>query len=170
MWVTREGVYVDRIASAWLIRRFIDPEARFKFVTPKGYRPQPGEVRFDMFEAEYTHEGEACTFEILTKRFGLTDSALRAIGEIVHDIDYKEPRFGRPETAGVERLLTGIARPHAREIRVNRAATAWLIHRFIDRDAISQGFPLVARDALDTVERASFLYDALYAFLQQRGP
>ena len=115
MWVTREGVYVDRIASAWLIRRFIDPAARFKFVTPKGYRPQPGELRFDMFEAEYTHEGEACTFEMLTTRFGLMDPALRAIGEIVHDIDYKEPTFGRPETAGVERLLSGIARQHAED-------------------------------------------------------
>src|SRR2546427_570216 len=70
MWVTREGVYVDRIASAWLIRRFIDSEARFKFVRPEGYRPQPGEIRFDMFQAEYTHEGEACTFETLIKRFG----------------------------------------------------------------------------------------------------
>jgi hypothetical protein len=115
MWVTRKGVYVDRIASAWLIRRFIDPRARFKFVTSKGYRPRPGELRFDMFEAEYTHEGEACTFETLTKRFGLTDPALRAIGEIVHDIDYKEPKFGRPETAGVERLLAGIARQHAED-------------------------------------------------------
>ena len=115
VWVTRESVYVDRIASAWLIRRFIDPAPRFKFVTPKGYRPQPGELRFDMFEAEYTHEGESCTFETLTKRFGLTDPALRAVGEIVHDIDYKEPRFGRPETAGVERLLNGIARQHAED-------------------------------------------------------
>jgi len=115
VWVTRESVYVDRIASAWLIRRFIDPAPRFKFVTPKGYRPQPGELRFDMFEAEYTHEGESCTFETLTKRFDLTDPALRAIGEMVHDIDYKEPRFGRPETAGVERLLNGIARQHAED-------------------------------------------------------
>ena len=115
MWVTRKDVHVDRIASAWLIRRFIDPKARFKFVAPKGYRPQPGELRFDMFEAEYTHEGEACTFETLTERFGLTDPALRVIGEIVHDIDYKEPMFGRPETAGVERLVGGIAAQHAED-------------------------------------------------------
>jgi hypothetical protein len=114
-WVTREDAHVDRIASAWLIRRFIDPKARFKFVTPKGYRPQPGELRFDMFEAEYTHEGEACTFETLIKRFGLADPALRVIGEIVHDIDYKDSTFGRPETAGVERLVVGIAREHAED-------------------------------------------------------
>ena len=64
-WVTRPGVHVDRIASAWLIRRFIDPEARFKFVPGKGYEPEPGEIRFDMFEAEFTHEGDRCTFEVL---------------------------------------------------------------------------------------------------------
>jgi hypothetical protein len=108
-WVTRQGVYVDRIASAWLIRRFIDPDARFKFVAGKGYRPEPGELRFDMFEAEYTHEGERCTFQTLIARFGLRDSALTAIGEIVHDIDCKDEQFGRPETQGVARLLRGIA-------------------------------------------------------------
>src|SRR5205085_7267019 len=74
IWVTREGVYADRIASAWLIRRFIDPEARFKFVAGKGYRPQAGELRFDMFEAEFTHEGDKCTFEVLVERVGLKDS------------------------------------------------------------------------------------------------
>ena len=66
-WVTREGVHVDRIASAWLIRRFIDPEASFKFVPSKGYQPGPGELRFDMFEAEFTHEGDRCTFEVLLR-------------------------------------------------------------------------------------------------------
>jgi hypothetical protein len=108
-WVTRQGVFVDRIASAWLIRRFIDPEARFKFVPARGYRPEPGELRFDMFEAEYTHEGERCTFQTLVARFGLRDPALTALGEIVHDIDCKDEQFGRPETQGVARLLRGIA-------------------------------------------------------------
>ena len=107
-WVTREGVFVDRIASAWLIRRFIDPEARFTFVPPHGYRPAAGELRFDMFEAEYTHEGAACTFETLVARFGLTDPALRPIAEIVHDIDCKDDRFGRPEAAGITTVLQGI--------------------------------------------------------------
>ena len=111
-WVTRVGVHVDRIASAWLIRRFIDPQARFKFVPPEGYRPRPGELRFDMFEAEYTHEGEACTFETLAARFAADDGAIRVIGQIVHDIDYKEGKFGRPETPGVERLIAGIAKQH----------------------------------------------------------
>jgi hypothetical protein len=109
-WVTRTGVHVDRIASAWLIRRFIDRDAAFKFVTAKGYRPEPGEIRFDMFDAEFTHEGDRCTFETLRSRLGLEDPALRAVGEIVHDIDLKEEKFGRPETAGVARLLAGLAR------------------------------------------------------------
>jgi len=112
-WVTRRGVFVDRIASAWLIKRFIDPAARFKFVAPEGYSPRKGELRFDMFEAEYTHEGDRCTFETLLRRFRLRDPALHAIGEIVHDIDCKDAKFGRAEATGVERLLAGVARKHA---------------------------------------------------------
>lgn len=111
-WVTRENVHVDRIASAWLIRRFIDPEAHFKFVPARGYKPRPSELRFDMFEAEYTHVGEDCTFQTLIRRFGLTERALSAIGEVVHDIDCKDERFGRPETAGIATLVRGIADGH----------------------------------------------------------
>jgi len=110
-WVTRKGVFVDRIASAWLIRRFIDPDARFRFVDPDTYRPMPGELRFDMFEGEFTHEGDRCTFETLVHRFGLeSDRALKTIAEVVHDIDMKDGKYDRPDTAGVESLLTGIAR------------------------------------------------------------
>jgi hypothetical protein len=108
-WVTRTGVHVDRVASAWLIRRFIDPEARFKFVPGQEYAPRPGELRFDMFEADFTHESGLCTFEVLLHRFGLGDSALRQIGEIVHDIDLKDGKFARPDAVGVDRLIAGIA-------------------------------------------------------------
>ncbi len=108
-WVTRQGVYVDRIASAWLIRRFIDPQARFKFVPGKGYRPEPAELRFDMFEAEFTHEGDKCTFEVLLERCAPKDSALRAIAEIIHDIDLKDDKFGRTEVAGIRTLIEGIS-------------------------------------------------------------
>ena len=112
-WVTRRGIKVDRTASAWLIRRFIDPEARFKFVEPTGYRPSTGELRYDMFDGEFTHEGERCTFETLVERFGLGDDAgLAAIAEIVHDLDLKESRYGRAEAAGVASILAGIARRH----------------------------------------------------------
>jgi hypothetical protein len=112
VWVTREAVNVDRIASAWLIRRFIDAEARFKFVPARGYQKRPSELRFDMFEAEYTHVGEDCTFQTLVRRFGLTDRGLRAIGEIIHDIDCKDDQFNRPETAGTAALIRGIVQAY----------------------------------------------------------
>lgn len=108
-WVTRVGIKADRMASAWLIRRFIDPQARFKFVPAKGYIPEAGELRFDMFDAEFTHEGEACTFEVLLSRFGLADAPLRHLAEVVHDIDLKDSKFGREEAPGVARLVQGIA-------------------------------------------------------------
>jgi hypothetical protein len=111
-WVTRTGVHVDRIASAWLIRRFIDEEARFRFVGGHEHAPAAGEIRFDMFEGEFTHEGDLCTFEVLLRRFGLKDGALARIGEIVHDIDLKDARFKHPETAGIDHLVAGIAMRH----------------------------------------------------------
>ena len=107
MWVTRRNVYVDRIASAWLIRRHIDPDARFRFVHDD-HVPEQNEIRFDMYEAEYTHLGDSCTFEVLASIFEPADPAIAAIGEVVHDIDLKDDRFRRPETAGVKLLLDGI--------------------------------------------------------------
>ncbi|HMC22257.1 MAG TPA: chromate resistance protein ChrB domain-containing protein [Thermoanaerobaculia bacterium] len=122
-WVTRAGVHVDRMASAWLIRRFVDPEAHFKFVTEKQYAPKDGEVRFDMFNAEFTHEGDRCTFEVLVDRMRLDDPALRAIAEVVHDIDLKETKFDRPETSGIAVLVAAIAMAHRDdEDRIARAA------------------------------------------------
>jgi len=114
---------VDRIASAWLIRRFVDPDARFNSVAPEGYVRRKGELRFDMFEAEYTHEGDRCTFETLLQRFRLRAPALRAVGEIVHDLDWKDTTFGRGEAAGAEHLLDGIARESATDTtRLRRGA------------------------------------------------
>src|SRR5262249_26200662 len=111
------------MASAWLIRRFIDPAARFRFVDPRSHRHQPGELRFDMFEAEFTHEGDLCTFEVLLSRFGLASPALRAIGEMIHDVDLKDSKYARPETPGFDRMIAGIARGHAEdEDRLSRAS------------------------------------------------
>ncbi|CAN7423408.1 chromate resistance protein [Phyllobacterium sp. LjRoot231] len=108
-WVTRRGVHVDRIACSWLIRRFIDPDANIRFVAGKGYAPNPGELRFDMFEGEITHEGDRCSFEVILSRAGITDPALQAIAEIVHDIDLKDGKFGREEAKGIASLIAGIA-------------------------------------------------------------
>ena len=125
-WVTRKGIYVDRIASAWLIRRFIDTNAQFKFVPPKGYRPKPGEIRFDMFEAEFTHEGDKCSFEVFIDRMGFMDPALTPIAEIIHDIDLKDSKFKREETPGIERLITGIAMANKDdEVRLQRGAAVF---------------------------------------------
>lgn len=111
-WVTRQGVHIDRIASAWLIRRFLDPAARFKFASAQGYSHAPEELRFDMFEGEFTHEGDHCTFETLLARFGLSDPALHAIAQVVHDIDCKDERFGRDEVPGVASVIRGITLTH----------------------------------------------------------
>ena len=108
-WVTRTGVKVDRIASAWLVRRFVDAEARFRFVPARTHEVAAGEVRFDMYEAEFTHEGELCTFEVLVQRLGLERRGLRAIAEVVHDIDLKDAKYGRPETQGVAAAIQGLA-------------------------------------------------------------
>lgn len=108
IWVTRRDVHVDRIASAWLIRRFIDRRPSFRFVDPHRHMHREGELRFDMFEAEYTHAGDACTFETLVTAFVLDDAALREIAEIVHDVDCKDAKFGREEAPGVARMIAGI--------------------------------------------------------------
>jgi hypothetical protein len=106
-WVTRGNLFVDRIACGWLIQRFIDKEAVFKFV--RGHQgPKSGEIRFDMFEGEFTHEGNQCTLEVMVRRLGLKDRALAAVAEIVHDIDLKDQKFGRSETDGFLALLTGL--------------------------------------------------------------
>lgn len=144
-WVTRANVYVDRIASAWLIRRFIDPAATFRFVPARRFRPAAGEVRFDMFDGEYTHEGDRCTFEVLLERFNLTrDRALRAIADIVHDIDLKDEQFKRPETAGVARLLDAlVASTPDDPARLERGAQLFgdLYASFEDTDPTPLGDP-----------------------------
>lgn len=108
-WVTRRSIKVDRIGTAWLIRRFIDPKATIKFVNPDGYKHADGELRFDMFEGEFTHEGDLCSFEVLLHHIGLRDPALSAIAEIVHDIDIKDDKYQRAETGGVAAQINGIA-------------------------------------------------------------
>ncbi len=124
-WVTRSGVHVDRIASAWLIQRFIDPEARFKFVRGDE-AAAPGELRFDMFEAEFTHEGDLCTFEVLIQRFGIKDKALGRVGELVHDVDLKDGKFNHAETVGLDHLIAGIAMRHKEdEARLRNGAAVF---------------------------------------------
>ena len=120
-WVTRPGVKIDRMASAWFIRRFIDPKARFRFVDPASPR-RDGELRFDMVGGDFTHEEDRCTFETLIGRVGLPDKGVKAIAEIVHDLDLKDAKYGRQEAAGVRVMLVGLmARTAEDEERIERA-------------------------------------------------
>jgi len=120
-WVTRPGVKIDRMASAWFIRRFVDPKARFRFADPAAPN-KDGELRFDMVGGDFTHEEDRCTFETLIGRVGLPDKGVRAIAEIVHDLDLKDGKYGRAEAAGVRMMLDGLmSRTESDEERIERA-------------------------------------------------
>jgi hypothetical protein len=107
-WFTRRNLFIDRLASIWLIKRFIDRHPRFYFVSEE--ETVTGGIGFDMVGAEFTHAGEDCTFETLIKQFGLNqDVGLRAIAEIVHDIDLKDNKFNRLEAAGFSATIRGVA-------------------------------------------------------------
>jgi hypothetical protein len=109
MWVTRPRPGVDRSASAWLIRRFIDANARFAFA-PEDQVPREG-VPFDMFhERGFGHRGDDCTFETLQKQFKIRDRRASVISEIIHDADLADGKFGRKEGYGIEEVLKGWAR------------------------------------------------------------
>jgi len=110
LWVTREGMHVDRLVSAWLIRRFIDPKAKFGFVKDKSAKsvPAPG-IPFDMAGAEFGHHGEDCTFETLLNAFALAkDPALASLAEIIHDVDIKDGKFGRGEAHGLDLFVRSL--------------------------------------------------------------
>ena len=107
-WMTRRNLHIDRLASAWLIRQFIDKRPRFYFVAED--QTVEGAIPFDMYGAEFTHHGEDCTFETMVKRFGLGASkGLREIAQIVHDIDLKDDKFHRLEAAGLNTIINGLS-------------------------------------------------------------
>ena len=140
-WVTRRSIRVNRTATAWLIRRFIDPQATFVFVEADrvaDVQRREGAWGFDAPGATYPHKDEQgrSSFEALVAAYRPDDSALEGLARIVRGADFPEELNSTPESAGLR--------------------------------AISHGFPLVARDDHETVEKASFLYDALYAFLSER--
>jgi hypothetical protein len=107
-WLTRPRPQIDRVGSAWLVRKFIDPKARFIFSADAKKFPEA--VTYDMLDAEFTHHGEDCTFETLVKRFGLDDKALLAIAEMIHEADLEDGKFSRHECIGIDRVLKGWAR------------------------------------------------------------
>jgi len=113
-WLTRPRPGIDRMASAWLIRRFIDPHATFAFAEADAAR-EPGTLTFDLFEGDFTHEGDRCTFEVLRARFGLTDPRLDDLAELVHDLDLKDGRFGRADAPVLGALVEGLRLLHDRD-------------------------------------------------------
>ncbi len=107
-WMTRRHLFIDRLAALWLIKRFIDPKARFFFVA-EGETVE-GAIGFDLYGGEFTHRGEDCTFETMLEEFGLrADAGLCALAEIVHDLDLKDGKFNRSEAAGLGAVIRGLA-------------------------------------------------------------
>lgn len=106
-WLTRPRPEIDRVGSAWLIRRFIDSKAKFVFATK---RPPSRRVVFDMLDGDFSHEGDNCTFETLLGRFGINDNVARKIGEMIHDADLVDDKFQRSECIGIDRVLKGWAK------------------------------------------------------------
>ena len=106
-WLTRPRPEIDRVGSAWLIRKFVDPQAKFAFASKASAKP--GAISFDMLDAEFSHHGDDCTFETLTKRFGIQDKVVRRMGEMIHDADLDDAKFQRIECIGIDRVLKGWA-------------------------------------------------------------
>jgi len=106
IWLTRPRPEIDRVGSAWLIRKFIDPKAKFTF----GTKTKPSVISFDMLDGDFTHRGDDCTFETLIKSFRVQDKAAHKIGEMIHDADLDDAKFERNECIGVDRVLKGWAR------------------------------------------------------------
>ncbi|PYL61517.1 MAG: hypothetical protein DMF24_06995 [Verrucomicrobia bacterium] len=107
-WLTRPRPEIDRVGSAWLISKFIDRKPKFVFAPTADAVPDA--IPFDMLDAEFSHHGNYCTFETLTKRFAITDKSVVKIGEMIHDADLDDARFQRVEAVGIDRVLKGWAK------------------------------------------------------------
>jgi hypothetical protein len=140
-WVTRTGIQIDRIASAWLIRRFIDADARFRFVSAGTKEGDPREIRFDMVGGDFTHEGDRCTFETLVSHAGITDPAVAQMAQIIHDVDLKDGKYGRTDAPGVQRIVLGLVLSHPEDdARLERGFALFDdLHRSFSRSTGASG-------------------------------
>jgi hypothetical protein len=120
-WATRSRPHVDRAACAWLIRRFVDPDAEFVFVDDPDDVP-PGATPFDIAGAELSHHDGRCSFEAFLHRYELDDAGLRRIARIVHEADLEDERYDAPEAAGVDAIVRGLGRLHPDDEVLTRAA------------------------------------------------
>ena len=167
LWVTRRYIRVNRTATGWLVRRFVDPAATFRFIEPAevaAVERSDRAIGFDAPDARYPHKDTRgrCSFEALVEEYRPADGALRALARIVHDADFlgevlSRPAVRRLSAFDVVSLLAGPGAPA--DVPVSEAAGL---------RAISSGFPLVSTDDHETLQRAAFLYDALYASLAER--
>jgi hypothetical protein len=107
-WATRAGVHIDRAACAWLVRRFIDPEAEFLFVSDPDEMPADA-TAFDMRGVELSHHGGDCSFETILRRYRLDDPVLWDLARIVHEADLADDRYDAPEAPGLDVVLRGLS-------------------------------------------------------------
>ena len=107
LWATRRGCHVDRTACIWLIRRYLDSAAEFRFFRDPAEAPEGAEL-FDVVGARLSHRGEDCSFETFLEEYGLGDPVLREIAEIVHDADLMDEKYGRPESEGLDAIVRGM--------------------------------------------------------------
>jgi hypothetical protein len=140
-WITRPRPGIDRMSSAWLIRRFIDPRARFRFSEKPD--KSAASVPFDMFGVEFSHQGNCCTFETLAWRFGISSPAVKWLGRIVHDIDLKDARYLEDEAPAVGRLVDGLRRVYSddHELLERGIAMFEALYRSFDEHAKSPARP-----------------------------
>ena len=146
LWMTRPRPGVDRMASAWLIRLFIDRQAQFGFAADRESVPDHG-VPFDMFGVEFTHQGDGCTFETLCAVFGIAGPALSRIAAIVHDLDLKDGRFGAPECSTVGAMIEGLQLAHQNdEALLEQGMTLFdSLYRSFERSSRATGPRVAAR-------------------------
>jgi hypothetical protein len=166
LWVTRRYIRVNRTATGWLVRRFVDSAATFRFTDPTevaAVERSDRAIGFDAPGARYPHkDGRGrCSFEALVEQYRPADAALRALARIVHDADFPAEARRRPALpwSSAFDVVSLLGSPAATDIPVAESAGL---------RAISCGFPLVFADDHETLERAAFLYDALYASLVER--
>jgi hypothetical protein len=148
LWMTRPRPGVDRMSSAWLIRRFIDRQARFGFASDRAAVPADG-VPFDMFGVDFSHQNDGCTFETLCAVFGIDDPAVSRIAAIVHDLDLKENRFGAPECGTVGALIDGLRLTYEQDdVLLDQGMSVFeSLYRAFDQSARTSGPRVVAKSA-----------------------
>src|SRR5207247_4823621 len=127
-WLTRPRPEIDRVGSAWLISKFIDPKPKFVFAPSAD--AVPNAIPFDMLDAEFSHHGNCCTFETLVRCFAISDKAVSKIGEMIHDADLDDSRFQRVEAVGIDRVLKGWAKEGLHDEGILRRGFAWLDARY----------------------------------------